>query len=58
MSSVEEKLAFDRMVFGQSIIEDATLRTFRQRIWGAWKVITGEAGIILVRIDPKEVINE
>ncbi len=39
-------------------IKNATLRTFRQRIWGAWKVLTGEAGIILVRIDPKEVINE
>ena len=58
MNTIEEKLTFDRMMFGQSIIKDATLRTFRQRIWGAWKVITGEAGIIMVRVPPDKVYKE
>jgi hypothetical protein len=53
--NIEEKLAVDMAVFGQTIIKEAILKTFRQRCWGAWKVITGEAGIILMRIDPKKI---
>lgn len=55
MMSIEDKLAIDIAVYGQQIIRQATLRTLKDKIWGAWKVLTGEAGIILVRVDPKEL---
>jgi hypothetical protein len=53
--SLEDKLAIDMAVYGQEIIRQITLRTFRERFWGAWKVIIGEAGIIMVRVNPKKV---
>ena len=55
--NVQDKLDLDVAVFGQSIIRQATLRTIKDKLWGAWKVLTGEAGIILVRVDPKRIFN-
>lgn len=51
----KEKLDIDQAVFGQHIMESLMLYGFRKRIWGAWKVLTGEAGIILVRVEPRKM---
>jgi hypothetical protein len=58
MKNVDDKLAKDTAIFGQSFVKNCMLKTFPQRIWGAWKVLTGEAGIILVRVSPKDVYKE
>jgi hypothetical protein len=56
--SIQDKLDLDVTVFGQSIIRQATLRTFWDKLWGAWKVLNGEAGIILVRISPDQLTTK
>jgi hypothetical protein len=55
--NIQDRLSLDTAVFGQSIIRQATLKTFKDKIWGAWKVLTGEAGIILVRVSPEKLIK-
>jgi hypothetical protein len=55
--NLEDKLAVDLSIYGQEIIRQVVLRTLKDRLWGAWKVLCGDAGIILVRIDPKEVLT-
>lgn len=52
--NVKEKLDVDMAVFGHNVIQNFVLGSFRKRLWGAWKVLTGEAGIILVRVDPED----
>lgn len=50
--NMDEKMAKDYSIFGESIVKNITLNTWPKRIWGAWKVLTGEAGIIIVRVSP------
>lgn len=54
MSDMNDKLAMDLDLFGESIIKKCVMIKFHQRLWGAWKVITGEAGIVLIRVCPKK----
>jgi hypothetical protein len=48
----------DEFVFGKSMIENCILNSWQKRIWGAWKVLCGDAGIILVRHDPMKTQSE
>lgn len=50
-----EKSKYDLDAFGTAMIKDCALVTWQDKIWGAWKVLTGEAGIVLVRIKPKDM---
>ena len=52
----EERISLDATVFGTTVIRNCVLKTFPQRCWGAWKVLTGEAGILLLRVDPTKVV--
>jgi len=54
---MEEKLEKDLSIFGEFITKNIILDTWPKKIWGAWKVLTGEAGIILVRINLKDIIK-
>lgn len=40
--------------FEEESITQCLLVTRRQRLWAAWKVLKGEAGIILLKIKPKD----
>ncbi len=51
---MEDNLLKDISVFDENIIKNCVLRTLKQRIWGAWQVLIGEAGIIIVRVNPKK----
>jgi len=46
----EERLSF----FDEAIIHQYMLTSFKKRLWGAWEVLTGRAGIILVKINYKD----
>lgn len=48
-----DALLVDQAVFSRSIIESLILDSWKKKIWACWKVLNGEAGIVLVRIDPK-----
>lgn len=52
---MESKLAHDISVFGESVIKNCILNTWPKRIWGAWKVLNGEAGILIIRVNPKDM---
>jgi hypothetical protein len=52
-----DTLAYDISVFGEAIVQQCVLNNIWKRIWGAWKVLTGEAGIILVRVSPEKLIK-
>jgi hypothetical protein len=54
MMNFKNRLNVDSAVFGQNIIHDFPVVTWKDRIWAAWKVLNGEAGVVLVRIDPKK----
>jgi hypothetical protein len=41
-------------LFDEVIIQQCILNTFYKRLWGAWKVLRGKAGIILLEINPKD----
>lgn len=58
MKTFEDKLAMDTLVFGKNITSCVYLSTWNKRIWGAWKVLTGEAGIVIARIDPKNLYKK
>lgn len=55
MSDFETRIAVDDALFGQHVVENIVLRTWKKRLWAAWKVLNGEAGIILLRVDPRKV---
>jgi hypothetical protein len=48
----------DMLSLGTAMIKDVNLVTWKEKIWGAWKVLTGDAGIVLVRIKPKDFLKE
>jgi hypothetical protein len=39
-------------------IKQFVLTTMRQRIWGAWQVLTGKAGIIFIAIKHKDFYHD
>lgn len=41
-------------VFEDELIKQCVLITLKDRLWGAWQVLMGRAGIILLSIDPKK----
>lgn len=45
-------------LFEGSIIKQCMLLTIRQRIWGAWQVLSGKAGIILIKIKYSDFYNK
>ncbi len=53
-----DKYRADMLSLGTAMIKDVNLVTWKDKIWGAWKVLTGDAGIILVRIAPKDFLKE
>ena len=50
-----DKIAQDYSVLGEAIIKNCILDTFPKRIWGAWQVLIGNAGILIVRVNPRKV---
>ena len=40
--------------FDEELIKQCILNTFLKRIWGAWKVLNGEAGIIVISVHIKK----
>lgn len=40
--------------FNEDIIKQCILDSFLKRLWGAWKVLTGQAGILLLVIKKKD----
>jgi len=55
---MNNNLIKDYSVFEEAIIRQCVLDTFIKKVWACWKIITGEAGILLVRINPKNVGRE
>ncbi len=53
----KDKLDVDQAVFGQSIIQNCILRGWKKKLWACWKVLTGEAGILLLRVSPEDLKN-
>lgn len=58
MKTFEDKLASDTLVFGKNITNCVYLSSWNKRIWGAWKVLTGEAGIVITRINPRDIFKK
>ena len=44
--------------FEDHIVRNCILKTWKDKLWGAWQVLTGNAGIILYRIKKKDFYNE
>lgn len=40
----------DNYVFDTGIIKSCTMDTFRKRLWGAWQVLNGKAGIVFIEV--------
>ena len=57
MKTFEENLAKDVLKFGKNITQNIFMNTWQRRVWGAWQVLNGNAGIIILRIDPKVINN-
>lgn len=58
MKSVEDELLEDQMAFGGYALKHVPLDSWRKRIWGAIKVLTGEAGLLFIRIPPEKIYEE
>lgn len=56
--SFAEKLRGDESVFGKSMVENCILNSWKKRLWGAWKVLCGDAGIILVRLKHEDCYEQ
>ena len=56
--NIEEKLTKDTSIFGEEVVKNCVLRTFKQRLWGAWKVLMGEAGIVFIHLDRKKFLKK
>ena len=54
VDKITENIAHDISVFGEALTKQCILITFWQRIWGAWQVLIGEAGIIFLRVKHKD----
>lgn len=40
--------------FEEDIIKACVLGSVRKRLWAAWKVLKGDAGIVLLKINPRD----
>ena len=56
MTDFNTKCYKDQMVFDELILKTCILNTFWKRLWGAWKILCGEAGILLIKINPQNRI--
>lgn len=52
---LEDKLQKDLDIFGKYITKNIFLDSWQKRLWGAWMVLIGDAGIILVRLNPDKL---
>lgn len=45
-------------MFDTDIVQNVVMDSFKKRIWGAWQVLTGKAGIVIISISPKKFYKE
>ena len=45
-------------IFDGDIIKQCLLETFWQKLWGAWQVLIGRAGIIILKIDKNKFYTQ
>lgn len=45
-------------MFDVEMIRSCILDTFRKRLWGAWQVLKGKAGIVFFEIKAKDIYKE
>ena len=45
----------DEALFNEDIIRQCTLDSFSKRLWGAWKVLIGQAGVLLLCIKKEKI---
>lgn len=50
----DEKLKVDSAAYGHHIVKNIAPQTFKERVWCAWKILWGEAGIAIVRVSPED----
>lgn len=55
--SLRDAILQDQATFAKSVLENIILDSWKKKIWACWKILIGEAGILLVRLDPED-LNE
>jgi len=48
----------NEQLFTAEMIKTCTLETLKQKLWGAWMVLSGKAGIIIIPLQAKDVYRE
>lgn len=51
---IRDSIMEDDAVFSRHILQNIILDSWKKKVWACWKVLTGEAGIVLVRINPEK----